>query len=61
MEYQSPEVNNLNTPTPMGLNDYVWQTQVVAFETVAAFFIAAVGFQGVVAVMIVPLSEDGDD
>ena len=51
----------MNTPTPMGLNDYVWQTQVVALETVAAFFIAAVGFQGVVAVMIVPLSEDGDD
>lgn len=26
MGYQPPEVNNLNTPTPTGLNDYVWQT-----------------------------------
>ena len=25
MEYQSPEVKNLNTPVPTGLNDYVWQ------------------------------------
>ena len=37
MGYQPPEVNNLNTPTPTGLNDYVWQTQVAVVETVAAF------------------------
>ena len=32
MGYQPPEVNNLNTPTPTGLNDYVWQTQVAVVE-----------------------------
>lgn len=45
MGYQPPEVNNLNTPTPTGLNDYVWQTQVAVVETVAAFFIAALDFK----------------
>lgn len=53
MGYQPPEVNNLNTPTPTGLNDYVWQTQVAVVETVAAFFIAAVGFQGVAFIEVI--------
>ena len=38
MEYQSPEVKNLNTPVPTGLNDYVWQHNYAVVET------AVVGF-----------------
>lgn len=61
MGYQPPEVNNLNTPTLTGLNDYVWQTQVAVVETVAAFFISAVGFQGVAFIEVIgPISEDGE-
>lgn len=61
MDYQPPEVNNLNTPTPTGVNDYLWQHNVVAAESVALVFIAVVGIQGVITFMVVPASDDGDD
>ncbi len=35
-----PEVKNLNTPVPTGLNDYVWQHNYAVVET------AVVGFFG---------------
>ena len=52
MEYQSPEVKNLNTPVPTGLNDYVWQHNYAVVETAVVGFLVAVGFQGIALSLI---------
>ena len=62
MEYQSPEVKNLNTPVPTGLNDYVWQHNYAVVETAVVGFLVAVGFQGISFVEVVgPVSEPPED
>jgi len=43
--YEAPDVGKLNSPSPQGINDYVWMNTVVVGESYVAAFIAGVFFQ----------------